>query len=169
MHKFRLLKLILRALLSRSAPDPIAARSFRVWVTPFDVEVTRAASHVYFAWAGLGRWCMVLHNVSWRRMLAEGWVPLTHSEMIQFKRAARLFSVVTVTTRAVWWDEKMLYFEHRMTQGETVMAVSYSRGALYRGKERVAPASTMPGMPAVPPFEMPAVVAWWNVGPALGA
>ncbi len=167
MHKFRLLKIILQALFSRSAPDALAPRSFRVLVTPFDVELTRAASHSYFAWAGLGRWCMVLHNVSWLTVVRERWIPLTHSEMMQFKRAARLFSVVTVTTRAVWWDEKLLYFEHRMTQGETVNAVCYSRGALYRGKERIAPASTMPGLPAVPPFEKPAVVTWWSEGPVL--
>ncbi|MBI3789398.1 MAG: thioesterase family protein [Gemmatimonadetes bacterium] len=164
MHKLRLFRLILSALLDRSPRDPFAPRTFRVRVTPFDVEFTRAVSHAYLAWCGLGRWYLLFHNVDWRQLLRERWIPLTHSEVIQYKRAARWFSRVEVTTRAIWWDDKMLYFEHRLTEGDALAALCYSRGALYRGRQRLSASETMPGLPAQPPFPRPAIVDWWTSG-----
>jgi acyl-CoA thioesterase FadM len=163
MHKFRLMRLFFLFLLDTRSRDPLRPVVCRFLVTPLDVEVSRAVSHAYLAFAGLGRWYYLFHNVNWRGLLREKWAPLTHSEMIQYRQAAKLFSVVVVTTSVIWWDEKMFYFEHRFTQGETVLAISFSRGAFFRGRERVAQ-GCIKHLPAVPLTVRPRVVDFWNSG-----
>ena len=164
MHTFRWLRIFFGFLLDRRPRDPLRPLSFRVLVTPFDVEVTRAASHAYFAWAGLGRWQSLLHNVDWQGLFKDRWVPLTQGEFITFKRSAALLSVVEVTTRTIWWDEKMLYFEHVLTQGDQLCALGYSRGAFYGKRGRVSPTRGSIGLPSVPPFPKPGIVDFWNAG-----
>lgn len=162
MHRLRLLRLLGLAIFDLRPRDPIRPVTFRLWMTPFDVEVTRAASHSYAAFAGLGRWAWSFHNVDWKGLLRERWVPLTQSELIQYRRACRIFTFVDVTTRLLWWDEKMAYFEHRVSQGDTVSAIVFSRGAFYKGKERVPADRLVRGLPAVPPMPRPDLVDYWN-------
>jgi hypothetical protein len=163
MHRLRVLRLLLLALFDRSARDPLRPVTFRLLITPFDVELTRAASHSYAAFAGLGRWAWSFRNIDWNGLLRERWVPLTQSELTQYRRACRIFTFVDVTTTVLWWDEKMAYFEHRITQGDTVSAIVFSRGAFFKGKERVPAERLVKGLPAVPPMPRPALVDYWNV------
>lgn len=162
MHKFRQLRLLLLYLLTRGTRDPLRPVTFRCLVTPLDVEFTRVSSHIYMAFAGLGRWYFSYHNVDWRGLLRERWAPLTHSELVNYRRGAKLFTRVKVTTRLIWWDDKMGYFEHRMTQGETLSAIVYSRGTFYRGRERVPPRHCILGLPDAPPMARPAIVDYWD-------
>jgi Thioesterase-like superfamily len=162
LHALRVLRLLSQAMLDRRPKDvlrPVVA-NFRI--LPSDVELTRASSHTYMALAALGRWQASFCNVDMRRVWLERWAPLTHSEFIQYKRAVKIFSVVTVTTSVIWWDDKMLWFEHRMTQGPTLCAISYSRGTFYRGKERMQPTVCVVGLPSVPPMDKPRIVTSWD-------
>lgn len=162
MHKLRWFKLLVLYLFDRSPRDVLRPVTCRFWITPFDVELTSAVSHAYMAFAGLGRWCWNFHNIDWRGMLRYRWVPLTHSELVRYRRAARLFSTIEVTTTLIWWDEKMGYFEHRITQGRTESAIVYSRGACFAGKERVPLHACAIGAPTVPPMTRPAIIDLWS-------
>lgn len=162
MHKIRLLKLLVLFLLNKRPRDLLRPAVCRFWITPFDVELTRAVSHAYMAFAGLGRWCWNFENIDWRGMIRERWTPLTHSELVYYRRAAKLFSTIEVTTKLIWWDEKMAYFEHRLAQGETVCAVVYSRGACFVGRARVPLDRCAIGAPAVPPMTRPDIVDVWS-------
>jgi hypothetical protein len=97
-------------------------------------------------------------------MLRERWVPLTHSEMIRYRHAVTLFSTLEVTTKIIWWDEKLLYLEHRFMQAHTLCALSYSRGTFYRGRERLDPRRCLVGLPETPPMSKPGVVTFWECG-----
>lgn len=162
MHKLRLLRLLLLYLLERPPRDALRPVVCRFWITPFDVELTRAVSHAYMAFAGLGRWSWNFHNTNWKRLLRERWTPLTHSELVFYRRAAKLFSTVEVTTTLIWWDDRMAYFEHRLTQGEQVSAVVYSRGAAFAGRVRVPMSECAVGLPASPPMARPGVLDLWS-------
>jgi hypothetical protein len=162
MHKFRQLKLLLLFLFDRRPRDPLQPVVCRFLVTPLDAELTRAASQAYLAFAGLARWYYVFLNVDWRGLLRERWVPLTHSEMIQYRRAATLFSTIEVTTKIIWWNEKMVYFEHRFMQADMLSAISFSRGTFYRGRQRLDPRRCLVGLPEVPPMSKPGIVTFWD-------
>lgn len=162
MHKLRLLKILFLYLLARPPRDLLRPVVCRFWITPFDVELTHAVSHAYLAFAGLGRWCWNFHNIDWRGLLKERWTPFTHSELVYYRRAARLFSTIEMTTTLIWWDDKMAYFEHRLTQGDAVSAIVYSRGACYAGKQRIALNRCAVGAPAIPPMTKPGIVDVWD-------
>lgn len=164
MHKLRHLKLLLLYLLGSKPRDPLQPVVCRFLVTPFDAELTRAASHAYMAFAGLGRWCWSFHNIDWSGLLKERWAPLTHSELVHYRRAAGLFKVIDVTTTLIWWDQKMAYLEHRITQGQNVSAIVFARGTFYKGRERISPRQCVAGLADVEPPEKPAIVDFWNSG-----
>lgn len=161
MHKLRWLRVLFLYLLARPPRDLLRPVTCRFWITPFDVELTSTVSHAYMAFAGLGRWCWNFHNIDWRGMLRHRWTPLTHSELVRYRRAARIFSTIEVTTTLIWWDDKMAYFEHRLTQHGAVSAVVYSRGACYAGKQRVPLHECAIGAPIAPPMAKPGIVDVW--------
>ena len=134
----------------------------RFLITPFDAEATRASSHTYMAFAALGRWCYSFHNIDLKALLRERWAPLTHSEVVHYRRAVSLFSIVDVTTTLVWWDDKMAYLEHRITHGTTVCAIIHSRGAFFRGRDRLTPQRCIPGLPVSPPMDRPKIMEFWD-------
>lgn len=162
MHKLRQLKLLVRYLLKRPPNDPLRPVVSHFRVTPFDVELTRAVSHAYLAFAGLGRWDWSFHNIHWRGLLRERWAPLTHSELVHYRRAARLFSRIRVTTTLIWWDEKMAYLEHRIESEGRTSAIVYSRGTFFAGRERVAPGRCIVELPREQPSGKPAIVGIWE-------
>jgi hypothetical protein len=105
-----------------------------------------------------GRWSWNFAYIDMRRMLRERWTPFTYSELVYYRRALSVFSIVDMTTTLIWWDEKMAYFEHRMTQGGQLAAIVYSRGACYAGGKRIPINQTGKGAPAVPPMAKPDIV-----------
>lgn len=162
MHKLRQLKLLLLYLLSRQPRDPLRPVVCRFWISPFDVELTRAASHSYLSFAGLGRWCWSFHNINWQAFVRDRWAPLTQSELVYYRRAAKIFTTVEVTTTLIWWDDKMCYLEHRLTQGEKLSAIVFARGTFFAGKERISPSKCAVGLPETPPMAKPGIVDIWS-------
>jgi acyl-CoA thioesterase FadM len=164
MHKLRQLKLLIRAVSEASPSDPLRPIVRRFRVMPSDVELTRLVNHAYVALAGLGRWAWCFQNIHWKGLFKERWVPFTQSELVHYRRAIKIFTMVDVTTTLIWWDEKMAYLEHRITQGDTVSALVFARGTFFKGKDRLAPNRCIAGLPTVPPMSQPAVVEYWNSG-----
>jgi acyl-CoA thioesterase FadM len=127
-------------------------------VTPFDLELAHAVSHAYLAFAGLGRWHWSFHNINWSSMLRHRWVPFTHSEMIQYQRALRLFRRVTVTSRMIWWDDKMGYFEHRIESDGRLAATAFSCGTFFQDGKPLRPLEGILGLKELPGDAPPAAV-----------
>lgn len=169
MHKIRQFRLLLSYLIKKPTSNPLRPVVSRFWIGPLDVELTRTVSHAYLAFAGLGRWDWSFHNINWRGLIREKWAPLTHSEIVHYRRAAPLFSRVEVSTSLLWWDEKMAYLEHRMTCRGRLSATVYSRGTFFAGRERVSPARCFVGLPASPQGAKPDVVLLWEQADALFA
>lgn len=167
LHKLRHLKLLILCLIRGRTGNPLEPVVCRFLITPFDVEATRASSHTYMAFAGLGRWCYSFHNIDWKGLVRERWAPLTHSEIVHYRRAVSLFKIVEVATTVVWWDDKMFYFEHRITQGKILSAIIHSRGAFFRGRERLPPQRCVRGLPVSPPMNRPEIVDFWDSGAKL--
>lgn len=166
MHTLRLIRLLILALFDRRPRSLLRPTVCRFRITPFDVELTTAVSHAYLAFAGLGRWSWNFRNVHWHGLLKERWSPFTHSELVYYRRAAKLFSRLEMTTTLIWWDDKMAYFEHRMTQGDVLCALVYSRGACFKGRERVPLRDCAHDVPEAPPMAKPAIVDVWATADA---
>lgn len=162
MHKFRLLKIFLQSRLYSQPTDMLRPVRCRFMVSPFDVELSHASSHAYMAWAGLGRWSWNFANIDLRRMFRERWTPFTHSELVYYRRAVSIFSLVEMTTTLLWWDEKMAYFEHRMTQGGQVSAIVYSRGACYAAGKRIPISECSKGAQPLLPVTRPGIIDAWD-------
>lgn len=162
MYKLRLLKLFIRYLFTKQQHGMTRPVTCRFRVSPLEVELTHASSYAYMSYAALGRWSWNFAYINMRRMLRERWTPFTHSELVYYRRAVSLFSIVEMTTTLIWWDERMGYFEHRMTQGGQLAAIVYSRGACYAGGKRIPVNETGLGAPADPPMVKPGIVDAWT-------
>lgn len=162
LNKLRQARVLGAFLLHRGARDPLAPVTCGVWVTPFDVDLVRASSYAYLGFAWVGRWAWSFHNIDWRGLLRERWAPLTHTELVHYRRAASLFQRLEVTTTLTWWDDKMACLEHRITRGDEVSAVVHARGTFFRGRTRIPPTQCVVGLPPVPPFEKPPIVTLWE-------
>ena len=158
MHKLRQLKLLVLYLISKKARDPLQPVVARYLITPFDVDATRALSHAYVGFAGLGRWQYSFHNINWKKLFSEKLVPLTQTEIVRYRRAAKLFTTVEVVTTLIWWDEKMAYFEHRIMHGSAISAIVYSTGTFFSGKERLPPNQYIVGLPPLPRTSAPEII-----------
>lgn len=161
MYKFRLFKLLLAYLMGKRQPDVLGPVTVQLRLTPFEVELSHASSYAYMAYAALGRWSWTLACMDLRRMLRERWTPFTHSELVYYRRALPLFSRVELCTRLIWWDEKMAYFEHRVTQDGQLAALVYSRGAYYARGKRIAMTDAAHDAAAGPPSQKPDIVEAW--------
>jgi hypothetical protein len=139
MHRFRWLCMIIGCLFSGKSKDPLAPVSSIFWITPFDVEFASAYSHTFFSFQALGRWKYTIKNFPMRRFFREKWSPYTYAEIIRFQRTMKLFSKVQSITRVYYWDEKMVYFEHKLLVNSELVARGFSRGAYHNSKGRINP------------------------------
>ena len=139
MHRFRWLCIVIGCLFSGKSKDPLAPETCTFWITPLDVEFASAYSHTFFSFQALGRWKHIIKNFPMKRLIRERWSPYTYAEIIRYQRAMKLFSKVQVITRFYYWDDKMVYYEHRLIVNGELAARGFSRGAMYSSKGRVSP------------------------------
>jgi len=162
MHRFRLLIILLRYLFSRKKRGPLEEFSLSFRVSPFDVEISRQYTHIYFSMMALARWHCTLHLIKWKRAFREKWSPLTYSEHCRYIRALKLFDSVTVRTKFIYWNEKMVYFEHKFERSGELVAIGHSRGALYGHKGFVSPLDSLHGFSDVSLPPEPQLVKFWE-------
>jgi len=139
MHRFRELCILIGCLFSGKSKDPLAPETCTFWITPFDVEFASAYSHTFLSFQALGRLKHIIKNLPMKRLVREMWSPYTYAEIIRFQRAMKLFSKVHVITRFYYWDDKMVYYEHRIIVNGELAARGFSRGAMWSSKGRVNP------------------------------
>ena len=162
MYKFRLFKLLLAYLMGKRQDDLRVPVNVRLRVTPFEAELTHASSYSYMAYAALGRWSWNLACMDLGRMWRERWTPFTHSELVYYRRALSVFDRVELSTTLIWWDEKMAWFEHRISHEGQLAAIVYSRGAFYSQGKRVPLGMDRHGRPVPLPDSKPAIVDAWT-------
>lgn len=100
-----------------------------------------------------------------RRLRPRGWYPVVAASTMRYKRSLRLGDKVTLTTRVLGWDERVVYLEQVFTCRDRLCAKGYVAGRFLGPDGTRVPASDVVALMAdgAPP-ESPAlpdeVAAW---------
>jgi acyl-CoA thioesterase FadM len=93
------------------------------------------------------------------RLKKRGWYPVVASSTMTYKRSLQLFEKVTVSTRVLGWDARVIYIEQVFGVGEKMCARGWVAGRfLSKDGGRIAPAKVVdliidgeaPESPALP-------------------
>jgi acyl-CoA thioesterase FadM len=93
------------------------------------------------------------------RLKTRGWYPVVASSTMTYKRSLQLFEKVTISTRVLGWDARVVYIEQVFTVGDKFSARGWVAGRfLGNDGSRVAPQDVLdllvdgdaPASPALP-------------------
>jgi acyl-CoA thioesterase FadM len=91
------------------------------------------------------------------------WQPLLGASWVTYRRSLPLFSVFTLSTRIVGWDEKWFYFEQIFSRKDGLAAVGWMKGILRDGHGNVDPQQVIDGVaPGLASPPLPEAIAAWN-------
>ena len=80
-----------------------------------------------YTW-GLARWNILFNSELKTAALKRGWVPVTATETITYKKSIKAFSSIRLVTRAVYWDDQRFYLEHTFYVKDVMHAQAYVAG-----------------------------------------
>jgi acyl-CoA thioesterase FadM len=99
------------------------------------------------------------------RLKARGWYPVVAASTMSYKRSLQLFEKVTLSTRLLGWDERVVYLEQVFSVGDSFRARGWVAGRfLAKDGSRVAPAAVVEALvdgEAPPSPALPDDVAAW--------
>ena len=136
---------------------------FRVRPTDLD-PLGHVNNGVYFTLFDLGRIDLMLRSGMYRRFNKAGWFAVVSAETGTFRKELKPFRRFELETRVLGWDERHLYYEHRVLSGgrlatSAVIQIRF----LSRSGERIEPQRVLDLLdePAPRP-ELPAWVVDWG-------
>ena len=145
MYRVRFLLMIMRCLISATAPvERERCLSFRA--IPFiDTDVTCMFTHSYAMLMGLARWHW-LFSSQFRKLalqlaLRDKWIPVTTGEIINYRRSIRAFQKFELRTRVIYWDENRLYVEQSFNVSGEMFVSALVEGAVRRPQGVLSPAA----------------------------
>lgn len=155
----RMIVVLVRARLSRKG-DPLGPGRIPLRVRPTDLDpLGHMNNGVYFSIFDLGRIDLMLRSGMYQRFRDAGWFGVVTAETGTFRRELKPFRRFELDTRVLGWDERHLYYEHRIFSGgrmatSAVIQIRF----LSRTGERIEPQRVMDLLPEVP--ERPELPAW---------
>lgn len=110
---FRLLRVVLAALLSSNRLDPLGTSrlGFRVWLNDIDTNLHMNNGR-YFTIADLGRVDLMIRTGMLKMLMARKWAPVLGGAMIRFRRELKPFQPYRLKSRVLCWEGKWIYLEH---------------------------------------------------------
>ena len=160
----RLVVVFLRSRLrGRARPLGPVRTPFRVRLSDLD-PLGHVNNGVYFTLFDLGRVELMLRSGMYRRFNERGWYVVVAAETGTFRRELRPFRRFDLDTRILGWDERHLYFEHRVVSGgRTATSAVVQVRFLARDGERIAPERVVDLLPNAPNRpQLPEWVAEWG-------
>lgn len=155
----RLIVVLIRTRLrGKAAPLGPCRVPFRVRLSDLD-PLGHMNNGVYFSIFDLGRIDLMLRSGLYSRMRKHGWYAVVTAETGSFRRELKPFRKFELDTRVIGWDDRHLYFEHRMFTGGLLAtnAVIQLR-FLSREGERIEPERVAELLPETP--ERPELPPW---------
>ena len=144
--KIRLLRILLICLFRKSDQDVTQPVETTFRITPFDLELSVTAASSYGMLRLLSSWDFVLKKCSLRQFILEGKTSFAYSETIRFVKATKLFDLVKVITLPIYWDEKMVYLQHKYYVRDELKAIAITRAAAWGKDGRIAPKDLLPNL-----------------------
>ena len=108
---------VLLALMRYGSARPLATVVCKFWVSPFDVGITKLKSDRVAQLAEAAQFDYLMQTGLMGTLVKQGYAFVNAAQMVQFKQAIKLFSMVTMHTRVVFADDKWVYFEHTLYAG----------------------------------------------------
>lgn len=153
---------------SRGRAGPLDELRQRIRVWPTDID---AYGHVnngrVLTLMDFGRLDYAARTGLLRVALRERWRPVLAEATVRFRKELGLGVAVDLVTRLLHWDDKWLFYEHRLERGERLYAISYARVVVKRARETVLPATILAAVGhSAPPPEPPAALLKWIAEPS---
>ncbi|WP_460955600.1 acyl-CoA thioesterase [Parasphingorhabdus pacifica] len=114
---FRLIVVLIRTRTRGEAPLLSPSRvPLRVRLRDLD-PLGHMNNGVYFSIFDLGRIDLMLRSGLYKRMRKRGWFAVVTAETGSFRRELKPFRRFELDSRVIGWDDRHLYFEHRVFSG----------------------------------------------------
>ena len=145
MYRVRFLLMIMRCLISATAPvEWERCLSFRA--IPFiDTDVTRMFTHSYALFMGLARWHWLFSSqfrkLALKLALRDKSVPLTSGEIVNYRRSIRAFQKFELRIQLIYWDENRFYVEQSFNVSGEMFVSALVEGALRSPQGVLKPAA----------------------------
>lgn len=168
---FRMLWVIVTALLSRRQLAPLDVSELTFRVLPNDLDINLHINNGrYLTIADLGRIDMMLRTGMVRTLVRQRWAPILGGATVRFRRSLLPFQRYRLKTRLLCWDAKWVYMEHVFeTMDGELAAVVWVKGLFKAGSRTVPTSDVLKAMgrhddsPPMPPE----VFAWQTAEQAM--
>jgi acyl-CoA thioesterase FadM len=118
---------------------PLATVVCKFWVSPFDVGISKLKSDRVAQLAEAAQFDYLMQTGLIGTLVKQGYAFVNAAQMVQFKQAIHLFSMVTMHTRVVFADDKWVYFEHTLYAGGAMCAQVWVKMKFKKGRMTVQP------------------------------
>lgn len=134
----------------------------RVW--PNDIDLNLHLNNArYLSIMDYGRTHLLARMRLLTHILRSRWTPLVGAVWMTYRRSLPAFTLFTLSSRLVCWDERWFYLEQTFTGREGLAAVGWVKGLLRGGSGNLPPQQVLetvqPGVMSPP---MPEAIATWN-------
>jgi acyl-CoA thioesterase FadM len=154
----RIPALTIRQFVSPLPPlDILDEDHLRMRVLPNDIDLNLHMNNArYLSIMDYARTHLLARTRLLEHMLHSRWQPLVGAAWVTYRRSLPLFSVFSLTSRLVCWDDRWFYIEETFTSRRGLAAIGWIKGALrdahglvdpQRAIESVAPGTLSPPMP----------------------
>ncbi len=134
----------------------------RVW--PHEIDFNLHMNNArYLSVMDYARMHLLARSGLLEHIVRSRWQPLVGAVWMTYRRSLPLFSVFTIASRLLCWDERWFYIEQRFTNREDTAAIGWVKGALRDTTGTVDPhialALMHPGIVSPP---IPGAITQWN-------
>ena len=160
---FRLIRIVLCGFFAkRVAWDAVTKVHFRVWPLDLDINLHMTNSR-YLALMDLGRVNLIFQSGLWRLVRRDRLAPVLASSMVRFRRPVKPFARITVTTQVLGFDEKWLFIEHQILNGDELMCHGIVKSIFLSKAGAVAPSFMARELGYITPSpKLPEWIAAWQ-------
>jgi acyl-CoA thioesterase FadM len=110
--------------------DVLDTSVLRFRVLPHDLDLNIHMNNArYLALMDLGRVDLMIRCGLWRAVTTKRRHPIIAGALVRFRRALRPFQSFTLSSRALCWDERWIYIEHRIETKDAPACLTVVRGA----------------------------------------
>ena len=134
---------VLLALMRYGSARPLATVVCKFWVSPFDVGITKLKSDRVAQLAEAAQFDYLMQTGLMGTLVKQGYAFVNAAQMVQFKQAIKLFSMVTMHTRVVFADDKWVYFEHTLYAGGAMCAQVWVKMKFKKDRVTVNPGTLL--------------------------
>jgi acyl-CoA thioesterase FadM len=138
--------------------------SLRMRVWPNDIDFNLHLNNArYLSIMDYGRTHLLARTRLLEHIVRSRWQPLVGAVWVTYRRSLPLFSLFTLTSRLVCWDERWFYIEQNFRGIAGQCAVGWVKGILRNKQGIIPPQKAIENVaPGTLSPQMPEAIATWN-------